>query len=61
MKRSQMIKLLEDHFDEVCYQDYSPDADAVLSVIEKAGMLPPTIKITAFGVMDNAWEPEDEK
>ena len=32
----------------------------ILTLIEGAGMLPPTIRIPAFGVTDNAWEPEDE-
>jgi hypothetical protein len=35
------------------------DAEKLLSEIEKAGMLPPTIKLPAFGIQDNAWEPED--
>jgi len=35
------------------------DSEKILSDIEKAGMLPPTINLPAFGIKDNAWEPED--
>jgi hypothetical protein len=34
--------------------------DRILSAIEKAGMLPPTVDVPAFGVKDNCWEPEDD-
>lgn len=60
MKRSEMIKKLEEFFNKTCYQDYWPDSEEVLDIIEKNGMLPPTVNIPAFGVKDNAWEPEDE-
>ena len=66
MKRSEMLKVLKDAIfeDIICY-DWSPLEDEgnlsrVLDRIEKSGMLPPTIRIPAFGVTDNAWEPEDE-
>jgi hypothetical protein len=35
-------------------------ASKLLNDIEELGMLPPTIRIPAFGVTDNAWEPENE-
>ena len=35
-------------------------ASKLLNDIEELSMLPPTIRIPAFGVTDNAWEPEDE-
>jgi hypothetical protein len=59
MKRSQMVNIIWDRLsplgigEETC-------AD-ILTVIEHAGMLPPTIRLPTFGVMDNAWEPEDEE
>ncbi len=64
MKRSQMIDVLDKAINSNLYQDYLFDEemlDSVLVAIEKAGMLPPTIRLPAFGVMDNAWEPEDEE
>jgi hypothetical protein len=60
MKRSEMLKKLEDFFHKTCYPGYEPDSDEVLSILEIHGMLPPTVNIPAFGVKDNAWEPEDE-
>ena len=41
MKRSEMISILETHFDDHCYQDYCPDSSFVLDILEKAGMKPP--------------------
>jgi hypothetical protein len=35
-------------------------ASKLLNDLEELGMLPPTIRIHAFGVTDNAWEPENE-
>ena len=43
MKRSEMIEILDKHFQEVCYQDYAPDSNEILSLLEKAGMTPPEI------------------
>jgi hypothetical protein len=63
MKRSQMIDVLDKAINSNLYQDYLFDEemlDSVLVEIEKSGMLPPTIGLPIFGVMDNAWEPEDE-
>jgi len=66
MKRSEMVSIIWDAINEL------EDADYILQVIEKAGMLPPPI----FGVYDNVptvtptgnldysfkrgWEPEDK-
>ena len=58
MKRSKMVNLIWDRLsplgigEETC-------AD-ILTIVEEAGMLPPTVRLPAFGVTDNAWEPEDE-
>ncbi len=58
MKRSEMINLIWDRLsplgigEETCAE--------ILTIVEKAGMLPPTVRLPAFGVNDNAWEPEDE-
>lgn len=41
MKRSEMIDILYNYFNETCYQDYIPDAGAVIDILEKEGMLPP--------------------
>lgn len=60
-----MIDILDKAINSKLYQDYlfdEQDLNSVLVAIEHAGMLPPTIRIPAFGVTvtDNAWEPEDE-
>jgi hypothetical protein len=63
MKRSEMIAILENIINSKLYQDYlfgEDDLKDVLDAVEKAGMLPPTVRLPAFGVNDNAWEPEDE-
>jgi len=66
MKRSDMVNRIALN---IAYQAISSgntdidlswlDADKILLDIEKAGMLPPTIKLPAFGIQDNAWESED--
>ena len=63
MKRSEMIDILDKAINSNLYQDYlfdKQDLNSVLFAIEQAGMLPPTVRLPIFGVMDNAWEPEDE-
>lgn len=37
------------------------DADTILKRLESIGMLPPTVRLPIFRVMDNAWEPESEQ
>ena len=48
MKRSEMLQLLYKHFQGACYQDYAPDSEEVLKVIEAAGMLPPTRQVESW-------------
>jgi len=43
MKRSEMLQLLDKHFEQACYQDYLPDSEEVLKLIEKSGMKPPGV------------------
>jgi hypothetical protein len=70
MKRSEALKLIDETYDKFVQdwlnadinnlEGFDPLNKRVLKVLEQAGMLPPTIRLPAFGVMDNAWEPEDE-
>lgn len=77
MKRSKAIELIQSTYNKTSYQDYemgSQDADDILTALEKAGMLPPTICYDSVGeyckikdtdiLHDNdisfRWEPEDE-
>jgi hypothetical protein len=58
MKRSEMVEII---FLELFPLGIGKETCAdILTLIEGAGMLPPTMRLPAFGVMDNAWEPEDE-
>ena len=75
MKRSEMIKILRDALYKHCVYEYNDIADSdsdisgVLSIIEKAGMLPPFSNHAFFTDGDNAnrkhityrvWDEEDE-
>jgi hypothetical protein len=70
MKRSKALKLIANQLDFLAgtfngYKDSFKEselknADVILTTLEHAGMLPPTVRLPAFGVNDNAWEPEDE-
>jgi hypothetical protein len=73
MKRSEMLEKMvfsmELHAgNDPAWLDQMPSvkagaydyANKILRDLEQSGMLPPTIRIPAFGVTDNAWEPEDE-
>ena len=70
MKRSEALKLIDETYGKFVQDWLKADIDnlegfdalneRILKALEQAGMLPPTIKIPAFGVIDNAWEPEDE-
>jgi flagellar motor protein MotB len=63
MKRSEMVHLLTKNIKiktneaKILFNLSEKEANAVLEVIEKAGMLPPGSSI--FGGI-NEWEPEDE-
>lgn len=57
MKRSEMINLIDD------YVSYSsrPRAEAILAIIENAGMLPPETEVEMFmfgPVYKNEWDKE---
>jgi hypothetical protein len=70
MKRSEALKLIDSTYGEFVQdwlkadignlEGFEPLNERILKALEQAGMLPPTIRIPAFGVTDNAWEPEDE-
>ncbi len=75
MKRSEMVKhivfFIELHNDndpswlehpeaQKAKEKASDVASKLLNDLEELGMLPPTIRLPAFNVIDNAWEPEDE-
>jgi hypothetical protein len=73
MKRSEMLKIIEDAIyqsDFQGYEDYYMDraAESVLDSIEKVGMIPPSFysEITFYnpekstsGFNKNEWEPEE--
>lgn len=72
MKRSEMIELIQDTWGQSQHDDSWYDkANHLLSVIEKAGMLPPKYCYRSDRYIDghtskydryykNEWEPEDE-
>lgn len=63
MKRSEMVKILEDAINSGLYQDYQFSTESVsniLEILEKAGMKPPEVIDNGYVVMLDEWEPEDE-
>lgn len=51
MKREEMIRILEKSINESLYQDYQftdEQINNILTDIEKAGMLPPTVKESCY-------------
>ena len=61
MKRSEMVKIINDCFWDmynVSFDIHDFDASLILSVIEKAGMLPPHVLGAKHWDEDNYWEPE---
>ena len=63
MKKSNMLEIIEDAISPCnsTYKDSRVRTSArILKVIEEAGMLPPTVRLELFDVMDNTWESEDE-
>ena len=63
MRRSEMIKVIEDFLsDSTSWKSYNHVAKEILVLIEEVGMLPPISTIDAgpfTGTTDNFWEPED--
>lgn len=71
MKRSEALKIIDEQYgkyvDDLVRLDIDNDDqmksfvrldERVLSALEKAGMLPPSVDIPSFGVKDNTWEKE---
>jgi hypothetical protein len=71
MKRSEALKIIDETYGEFVQdwikadienlEGFDPLNERILKALEKVGMLPPTVRLPAFGVKDNAWEPEEEK
>lgn len=74
MKRSELLKQLHKYFDQDLNTDMEPEwIEEILNICEKAGMLPPTVELSATGdfmttkeLLDEAnidyecrWEPEE--
>lgn len=62
MKRSEMVKILSAPtvIDNVSFQLWPSEAEAVLQVIEQAGMLPPEYLDRKAGWRMHGWELENE-
>ena len=63
MKRSEMIQAIAEVIEPVLYErfDAHKEAEYILQIIEKKGMLPPFSYLKTLGVLDTAWEPEENK
>jgi hypothetical protein len=72
MKRSEALKIIDEQYSKYVDDLVKIDVDnedvmgsfvklseRVLTALEKAGMLPPSIELPSFGTRDNAWEREE--
>jgi hypothetical protein len=72
MKRSEALKIIDEQYgkyvdelvkldmdDEKVMESFVKLDERVLTALEKAGMLPPSIELPSFGTRDNAWEREE--
>lgn len=62
MKKSEMINLISDIIEHVIKEQFDSkiEAEYILQKMEENGMAPPLVKLNNFGVLDNAWENEDD-
>jgi hypothetical protein len=73
MKRSEALKIIEDQYskyvedwlkldigDDEQISKFVKFDERILSALEEAGMLPPFSYLKALGVLDTAWEPEED-
>ena len=64
MKRSEMVAILAGYLStlrvrsNIHPEDYIGQSGEILSVLQEAGMLPPSTKLEFVGVNDNAWDKE---
>lgn len=61
MKRNEMLKMLIEAVADVNDEGHTTNkliAEAVLNLVEEAGMLPPTCQILGYGDDVNMWEKE---
>lgn len=72
MKRSKMIEIIKDYIRDTDFsycadeEELDDETGYLLGLIEKAGMLPPSIPGSGHGIdcvwyPDYGWEPENEK
>lgn len=64
MKRSEVLKVIEDHIRLATHfkTDYSATAKRILRELEELGMLPPMLPIPKYKFQaEHKWEPEDEE
>jgi len=59
MKRSEVLRKLEARLFWIKDLSDKDKAQELLKVIEDAGMLPPTTKLSHLDAYDNAWDPEE--
>lgn len=73
MKRSQALAIINDQYskfvedwlkldigDDEAIKSFVPLNERILSELEKEGMLPPFANLKKLGILDTAWEPENE-
>jgi hypothetical protein len=73
MKRSEALKIIDDQYskfvddwvkldigNDEAIKSFIPLNERILSALEKEGMLPPFSQLKKLGILDTAWEPEDE-
>ena len=63
MKKSEMIQAIADALEPVLHNRFNAhiEAEYILQIIEKQGMLPPFSYLKTLGTLDTAWEPEEIK
>jgi hypothetical protein len=73
MKKSQALKIIDDQYvkyvedwvtlnvaDEESLKNFVPLNVRILSALEQEGMLPPFAYLKKLGILDTAWEPEED-
>lgn len=71
MKRSKALKIIDEKYAEYVadlleadienLEGFIPLNERILSALEKEGMLPPFTYLKKLGILDTAWEPEEEE
>ena len=70
MKRSEALKIIDDEYGEFVkdwlkadinnLEGFVPLNERILDALMKAGMLPPFTHLKKLGILDTAWEPEED-